>query len=79
MTRTFGLEMLRHTTGGRPSTNWEIGEMHMRYPLNHHAKALPGIGFEFREPIENDIPTVEENLRTSSNVDSNIEEEINPA
>ncbi|KAH0729728.1 hypothetical protein KY290_000857 [Solanum tuberosum] len=57
MARMYGLEMLRHKTGGRPSTDLEIGEVNRRYFLNNHAKALLGIGPEFREPTENDIPT----------------------
>ncbi|KAH0730170.1 hypothetical protein KY289_001358 [Solanum tuberosum] len=79
MARIYGLEMLRHKTGGRPSTNLEIGEVSKRYLLNDHAKALLGIGPEFREPTENDILTDEENLRMGSDVDSNSEEEMDPA
>uniref|UniRef100_M1DJS4 Uncharacterized protein n=1 Tax=Solanum tuberosum TaxID=4113 RepID=M1DJS4_SOLTU len=78
MAMMYGLEMLRHKTGGRPSTDLEIGEVNMRYLLNDHAKALLGIGPEFREPTENDIPTDEENLHTSSDVESDSNEEINP-
>ncbi|KAG5620162.1 hypothetical protein H5410_005380 [Solanum commersonii] len=62
MARMYGLEMLRHKTGGRPSTDLEIGEVHRRYLLSDHAKALLGIGPEFQEPIVNDIPTDKENL-----------------
>ncbi|KAG5604798.1 hypothetical protein H5410_026290 [Solanum commersonii] len=51
----------------------------MHYFLNDHAKALLGISPEFREPIENDIPTDEENLRTWSDVDSVSEKEMDPA
>uniref|UniRef100_M1DMQ3 Putative plant transposon protein domain-containing protein n=1 Tax=Solanum tuberosum TaxID=4113 RepID=M1DMQ3_SOLTU len=78
MARMYGLEMLRHKTGGRPSTDLEIGEVNRRYLLNDHAKALLGIGPEFREPTENDIPTDEENLRTGSDVESDSDEEIDP-
>lgn len=76
MAKMYVLKMLRHTTGGRPSTDWEIWEVHMRYPLSHHDNALLGIGREFWEPINIDIPTDEKNLHTGSNVDSYSEEEI---
>ncbi|KAH0655763.1 hypothetical protein KY285_030645 [Solanum tuberosum] len=56
-----------------------LGEVERRYPLNDHARALLGIGLEFQEPIENDIPTDEENMRTGSDVDSDSEEEIDLA
>ncbi|KAG5630420.1 hypothetical protein H5410_002137 [Solanum commersonii] len=70
MATMYGLEMLRHKTGGRPSIDLEIGEVNKCYLLNYHAKALLGIGPEFWEPTENDILTNEENLCTGSNVDS---------
>uniref|UniRef100_M1DVD1 Uncharacterized protein n=1 Tax=Solanum tuberosum TaxID=4113 RepID=M1DVD1_SOLTU len=60
MARMYGLEMLRHKTGGRSSTDLEIDP-------------------EFRELTENDIQTDEENLRTGTNVDSDAEEEMDPA
>ncbi|KAG5605644.1 hypothetical protein H5410_027136 [Solanum commersonii] len=56
-----------------------LGEVERRYPLNDHARALLGIGPEFRAPIENDIPTDVENMHTGSDVDSDSEEEIDPA
>ncbi|KAG5616546.1 hypothetical protein H5410_016370 [Solanum commersonii] len=78
MARMYGMEMLRHKIGGRPSTDLEIGEVNKRYFLNDHAKALLGIGPEFREPTENDILTDEDNLRTNSNMESDLDEEIDP-
>ncbi|KAK4723484.1 hypothetical protein R3W88_026263 [Solanum pinnatisectum] len=78
MARMYGLEMLRHKTGGRPSTDLELGEVHKRYLLNDHAKALLVLSLEFWKPIENDIPTDEENLRTGSDMVSDSEEEIDP-
>ncbi|KAG5614783.1 hypothetical protein H5410_014607 [Solanum commersonii] len=54
MAKMYGREMLRHKTGGRPSTDLEIRE------------------------TENDIPTDEENLRTGSDVESDLDEEIDP-
>uniref|UniRef100_M1DXG9 Putative plant transposon protein domain-containing protein n=1 Tax=Solanum tuberosum TaxID=4113 RepID=M1DXG9_SOLTU len=78
MARIYGLGMLRHKTGGRPSTDLEIGEVNRRYLLNDHAKTLLGIGPEFWEPTKNDIPNDEENLRTSSDVEYNSDEEIDP-
>lgn len=71
--------MLRHNVGGYPSTYLEIGEVNRLYVLNDHAKTLLGIGLEFWEPIKNDIPTKEENLRSGSNLDSDFEEERDPA
>ncbi|KAG5620955.1 hypothetical protein H5410_006173 [Solanum commersonii] len=72
MARMYGLEMLRHKTGSRPSTDLEIREVNRRYLLNDHAKALLGIGLEFQEPTD------EENLCTGSDVESNSDEEIDP-
>uniref|UniRef100_M1DHJ7 Uncharacterized protein n=1 Tax=Solanum tuberosum TaxID=4113 RepID=M1DHJ7_SOLTU len=79
MARMYGLEMLRNQNGCHASTNMDVGEVERRYPLNDHARALLGIGPEFREPIEIDILTDEENLRTGSGVDSDSEEEIDAA
>jgi len=78
MARMYGLEMLRHKTSGQPSTNLEIWEVNRRYLLNNNAKALLGIGPEFRKPTENDIPTDKENLRTGSDMESDSDEEIDP-
>ncbi|KAH0669439.1 hypothetical protein KY285_025463 [Solanum tuberosum] len=79
MARMYGLEMLRHQNDCHDSTDMQLDEVERRYPLNDHARALLGIGPEFWEPIENDIPTDEENMHTVSNVDSDSEEEIDPA
>ncbi|KAG5605960.1 hypothetical protein H5410_027452 [Solanum commersonii] len=58
------------------STDMHLGEVERRYPLNGHAKALLGIGPKFRESVNNDIPTDEENVRTSSDVESDLDEEV---
>ncbi|KAG5577241.1 hypothetical protein H5410_057375 [Solanum commersonii] len=79
MARMYGLEMLRHQNGCWASTDVQLGEVKKCYPLNDHAKALVGIGPEFREPIDNDISTDGEHVRTSSDVESDSEEEIDPA
>lgn len=57
MGQMFGLEMLRHRTRGRPSTQQKIDEVEARYPLNAHVNAVLGIDPQFMEPIEDDIPT----------------------
>ncbi|KAG5594521.1 hypothetical protein H5410_035753 [Solanum commersonii] len=60
--------------------HWHVvGDVERRYPLNAHAKALLDIGPEFREPIDNDILADEEGLRTSSDIESNSDEEVDPA
>ncbi|KAH0729637.1 hypothetical protein KY290_000765 [Solanum tuberosum] len=79
MARMYNLEMLRHQNGCHASTDMQLGEVERRYPLNDHARALLGIGLAFREPVDNDIPTDEEHARTGSDVDSDSEEEIDPA
>uniref|UniRef100_M1DBX8 Uncharacterized protein n=1 Tax=Solanum tuberosum TaxID=4113 RepID=M1DBX8_SOLTU len=79
MVSMYGLEMLRHQNCCHASTDMQLGEVAMCYPLNDHAKALLGICPAFCEPVDNDIPTDEEHARTSSDVDSNSEEEIDPA
>ncbi|KAH0650056.1 hypothetical protein KY284_029968 [Solanum tuberosum] len=57
--RMYGLEMLCHQNGCLVSTDMQLGDVERCYPLNAHAKALFGIGPEFREPVDNDIPTDE--------------------
>ncbi|KAK4734071.1 hypothetical protein R3W88_008332 [Solanum pinnatisectum] len=79
MARMYNLEMLRHQNGCRVSTNTQLGEFERCYPLNDHAKALLGIGPEFCEPIDNDISTDEERFHTSSDVESDYDEKIDPA
>ncbi|KAG5585359.1 hypothetical protein H5410_045793 [Solanum commersonii] len=70
--------MLHHQNGCLVSTDMQLGEVERRYPLNDHAKALLGIDLEFREPVDNDILTDEERLRTNSYVDFGSKEEIDP-
>ncbi|KAH0652490.1 hypothetical protein KY289_030168 [Solanum tuberosum] len=79
MARMYGLEMLSHQHGSRASTDLQLSEVERRFPLNDHANALLGIGPKFREPVNNDIMTDEENVRTISNVEFDSEEEIDPA
>ncbi|KAG5576268.1 hypothetical protein H5410_056402 [Solanum commersonii] len=79
MTRMYGLEMLRHHNGCLASTDMQLGDVERCCPLNDHAKALLGIGPAFREPIDNVILTDEERLQTSSNVESDSDEEVDPA
>uniref|UniRef100_M1DTB3 Uncharacterized protein n=1 Tax=Solanum tuberosum TaxID=4113 RepID=M1DTB3_SOLTU len=59
-------------------TRDKLGEVARLYPLNDHGKTLLGIGPEFRESVDNDIPTDEENVLTSSDVESDSEEEVDP-
>ncbi|KAK4731675.1 hypothetical protein R3W88_024663 [Solanum pinnatisectum] len=79
MVRMYGLEMLRCQNGCHSSTDMHLGDVERRYPLNDHARALLGIGPKFWEPIENDILTDDDNMRTGSDMDSDSEEEIDPA
>uniref|UniRef100_M1DMX9 Uncharacterized protein n=1 Tax=Solanum tuberosum TaxID=4113 RepID=M1DMX9_SOLTU len=53
-------------------------DVERRYPLNAHAKALLDIGPVFRDPIDDDIPTDEDRLCTSSDVESDSDEEVDP-
>uniref|UniRef100_M1DNW2 Putative plant transposon protein domain-containing protein n=1 Tax=Solanum tuberosum TaxID=4113 RepID=M1DNW2_SOLTU len=75
----YVLEMLRHQNCCMASTDMQLGDVERHYPLNDHAKALLGIGPAFREPVDNDISTDEEHLRTSSDVESDSDEEAGPA
>lgn len=68
MARMYGLEILRHQNGCLASTDVQLGDVERRYPLNAHAKALLGIGLEFHEPVDDDIPTDEDRQRTGSDV-----------
>uniref|UniRef100_M1D8H2 Putative plant transposon protein domain-containing protein n=1 Tax=Solanum tuberosum TaxID=4113 RepID=M1D8H2_SOLTU len=78
-TMMYGLEMLHHQNGCHSSTDMQLGEVARRYPLNDHAKVLFGIDPAFREPVDSDISTNEKHARTSSDVDFDSEEEIDPA
>lgn len=49
--------MLRHRIGGRSSTPEKRAEVEAQYPLNDHARALLGLGPQFVEPIDDDIPS----------------------
>lgn len=69
MARMYGLEMLRHNTSGQPSNVVEVREINILYPLNAHIGALFGIGPEFRDTTEDDIPTDKENLHIGLYVD----------
>ncbi|KAG5610826.1 hypothetical protein H5410_022107 [Solanum commersonii] len=60
MARMYGLEMLRHQNGCLVSTYMQLGDVERRYMLNAHDKALLGIGFVFREPVDDDISTDED-------------------
>lgn len=53
----FGLEILRHRTGGHPSTTEELAEVEAQYPLNDHVHALLVLGPQFVELVEDDIPS----------------------
>ncbi|KAH0753487.1 hypothetical protein KY285_006635 [Solanum tuberosum] len=79
MARMYGVERLRHQNGCLVSTDMQLGDVEMRYPLNAHAKALLGIGPAFRESVDDDISTDEERLRTSLDVESDSDEEVDPA
>ncbi|KAG5620757.1 hypothetical protein H5410_005975 [Solanum commersonii] len=78
MARMYDLEMFRHQNGCLASTDMHLGDVERRYPLNAHAKVLLGIGPEFREPVNDDISTVEERFHTSSNVKSDFDKEVDP-
>ncbi|KAH0696069.1 hypothetical protein KY289_013551 [Solanum tuberosum] len=79
MARMYGLEKLCHQNDCRASTDVQLGDVERRYPLNAHTKALLGIGPRIYEPIDDDIPIDEEKLRTSWDVESNSDEEVDPA
>ncbi|KAG5596044.1 hypothetical protein H5410_037276 [Solanum commersonii] len=80
MARIYGLEILRHQNGCQASTDVQLRELERRYPLNAHAKATLGIGPEFHKLVDDDIPTDEDRLHTSSNVDSDFDtEEVDPS
>uniref|UniRef100_M1D8X4 Putative plant transposon protein domain-containing protein n=1 Tax=Solanum tuberosum TaxID=4113 RepID=M1D8X4_SOLTU len=50
MALMFGMEMLRHRNGCRASTQEQLDEVAMKYPLNEQAEALLGLGRAFIEP-----------------------------
>uniref|UniRef100_M1DXB9 Uncharacterized protein n=1 Tax=Solanum tuberosum TaxID=4113 RepID=M1DXB9_SOLTU len=79
MAGMYSLEKLCHQNDCRASTDVQLGDVERRYPLNAHTKALLGIGPRIHEPIDDDIPTDEEKLCTCSDVESNSDEEVDPA
>ncbi|KAG5581027.1 hypothetical protein H5410_051654 [Solanum commersonii] len=54
----------------------QLGDVERCYSRNTHAKSLHGIGPEFCESIDDVIPINEERLRTSSDVESDSNEEV---
>lgn len=56
MVRIYGLELLRHQSGGRPSILAEIDEVEVWYLLHNHTTTVLCIGTKFFEPMEDDVP-----------------------
>lgn len=69
MARMYGLGMLHHRTGGRPSTHQKLDEVKALYSLNAFANAVLGIDPRCFEPVEDDVPTDSKDAREASNVD----------
>lgn len=74
----YGLEMLRHPNGCLASSNVQQGEIERDYTQNAHIEDLIGVGRTFHQPVSYDIPTDEDRLHTSSDVESNSNEEVDP-
>lgn len=60
--------MLRHWVIGHPSTDQEIKQVELQYPLNDHTKVVLGIGPVFFELVDDDIPTDSEHDEPSLHV-----------
>lgn len=67
----YGLEMLRHRTGGKPFTQEKIDKVKSLYPLNAYVDVVLEIDPQFFEPVENDVPIDPKNAREASNIDDN--------
>lgn len=67
----YGLEMLRHRTGGRLFTQEEIDKVKALYPLNAHADVVLEIDPQFFDLVENDVPMDPKNAREASDMDDN--------
>lgn len=76
MQHMFWLEMLRHRTSYRPSTQEKIDEIEARYLLNAHGKVVLGIDPHFVELVKDNIPIDPDDARDASNLDKDeIKEE----
>lgn len=78
MGRMYGLKMLHHKTGGRPSTQEELDEVEAHYLLNAYANAVLGIDPQFFELMEDDVSIDPKNAREASDVDEDEIEEEHP-
>ncbi|KAG5619740.1 hypothetical protein H5410_004958 [Solanum commersonii] len=74
-TRMFRLEMLRHRNGYQASSQEQLDEIAMKYPLNEYAEVLLGLELAFLEPVFDDVPTDEDKRRTMSDSEFDSDEE----
>lgn len=65
----YRLEMLHHQIGGRPSTLVELDEVEARVPLSDNSNVILGIGPQFFEPVENDVPMDPKDAQVASEMD----------
>ncbi|KAG5611385.1 hypothetical protein H5410_022666, partial [Solanum commersonii] len=56
----FGLEMLRHKNRCQASSEEQLDETTLKYPLNEHAEALLGLGPAFLQHVWDDVPIDED-------------------
>ncbi|KAG5606328.1 hypothetical protein H5410_027820 [Solanum commersonii] len=64
--------------GCRASTREQLYEVESKYLLNGHAKEVLGRGSEFHKPIDDDVPTNEDMIGTASEVDLDLDENVDP-
>lgn len=64
--------------GGRPTINEKICPVELDYPLSHNAQTLLWIGLKFVEPIEDNVPTNEEQQLRDLDIELQKEEAVDP-
>lgn len=69
---------MRYRNGCRASTQEQLYEVESKYLLNGHAKEVLSRGSEFLEPIDDDVPTDEDMFGTASDMDLDLDENVDP-
>ncbi|KAF3631413.1 hypothetical protein FXO37_27975 [Capsicum annuum] len=61
--------------GGRVLTDVELRQLYYDYPLNEHARAMCGVGVNFEEPLDEDVPIDDDHQLLDSDVEDNSNDE----
>ena len=71
----YGMTRFTMMNGGRVPTDAELRQLDYDYPLNEHARAMCGVGVNFEEPLDDDVPTDDDHQLLDSDVEDNSDDE----